>query len=108
MCQECHEKTPLDGESISVLKSLIKPAGSNTRNYEQSLVSNSNKNGDTNNDSRLERAPRNQAEKYSYDKGNSFNDREAEYKNTTDRNNNKSKVSNPDVFQGISSKKNCT
>lgn len=34
MCQECHEKTPLDTESINVLKGLIKPSGSQSKAYE--------------------------------------------------------------------------
>lgn len=34
VCQECHEKTPLDAESINVLKNLIKPTASQPRTYD--------------------------------------------------------------------------
>mgnify|MGYP006995452950 CR=1 FL=1 len=33
VCQICHEKTALDGESVEVLKNLIKPSLSQVRNY---------------------------------------------------------------------------
>lgn len=43
VCEECHEKTPLDAESINVLRALIKPTASQVRAYDQNPAAASSK-----------------------------------------------------------------
>lgn len=69
VCQECHQKTPLDTESINVLKNLIKPTVSQVRGgYEPGPAISSSKYPDA---STYERPSRNppadkNTDKYNY------------------------------------------
>jgi hypothetical protein len=120
VCQECHEKTPLDAESIGVLKNLIKPTAVPPRSYDTGSTSKYQEPSTYDRPSRNQPADKN-VDKYNYDRSNGNNSvnasglergPERNYDRGTDRSNVtsniKPKVASSDAFQGISSKKTCT